>query len=239
MYEEAARQILERVRSSYATEHKYRAVNAEDFGHLSLRFYNDAQKDLEALGFRRVVDVEDETVKRQTPDPRTFIRVMASNDGTVVAGIYHCCPTFVWRVMAFISGMRTRLVEFQTELENGYQVMTTAARRQDLLPTSPKMFKNFQPYGTPIAGLYKSHQGIIERVVMEAKVRPIANRTQAEILGFENRQMMLQREYLESIGWVTEDYLAKRSGCNTEMARAIYVEIQKILQEEKAGARSR
>ena len=143
MHRRAALHILNKARSMYATEHVYQPVNARDFRHLSHDFYNDMQQNLESLGFRHVGDVEDETVKRQKPDPRTFIRIMTSRDGIVNAGIYHIHPTIVWRLLMFVSGMRTKVVEFQSEMENGYQIVTTTVRSQDLFPTSPKLFRNF------------------------------------------------------------------------------------------------
>ena len=48
--------------------------------------------------------------------------------------------------------------------------------------------------------------------------------------------MAIQREYLESVGWVTEDYLLKQSSGNRELAKSLYDEIQKILAEEQQNA---
>lgn len=237
MHRKAAIQILNKARSMYAAEHVYQTVNPRDFGHLSHNFYHDMQQDLESLGFRRVADVEDETVKRQKPDPRTFLRIMTTNDGTVNAAIYQIHPSILWRLLMFASGMRTtKVVELQTELENRYQVITTTVRSQDLFPNSPKLFRNFQPRGTPIERLCESHQGVIERVAIEADVKPIPNAALEDILEFENRQMALQREYLESVGWVTKDYLLKQSGGNSKLAESLFDEIQKILKEEEQNA---
>jgi hypothetical protein len=237
MYRTTALRILNRARSMYATEHKYRAVNPNDFRHLSLGFYNDMQRSLQSLGFRQVADMEDETIKLQKPDPRTFARIMTTGDGIVNASIYHVRPTLIWRVLMFVAGMRsTKVVEFQTELENRSQVVTTTVGRRDLFPTSPKLFRNFQPRGTPVGGLYQAHRTVIDRVARDANVKPIANRTLDEILGFENRQMAIQREYLQSVGWVTRDFLLKHSGGNAEMADEIYTEIQNILEEERQVA---
>ncbi len=66
-------------------------------------------------------------------------------------------------------------------------------------------------------------------------MKPISNKTIDEIIGFENRQMALQREYLESIGWVAEDYLVKRFR-SKKKAREIHAEIQLILEEEQRDA---
>jgi hypothetical protein len=218
----------------HATEHTYRVVRPESFRHLSRDFYDSMQQRLQALGFRHVADVEDETVKRQKPDPRTFLRIMTTPDGVVNATIYQVRPTLLWRLLMFLSGMRaTRNVEFQTELENGYQVVTTTLRSQDLFPTSPRLYRNFQPREMPVDNLYQSHLDIVERVAREARVKPMPNVTLDDILGFENRQIALQHEHLASIGWVTKDYLLKQSGGNQKVAEALYEEIQNILREEQ------
>ncbi len=237
MYRTTALKILNRARSMYATEHTYRIVNPEDFRHVSLAFYNDMKQNLESLGFRYVADVEDETVKGQKPDPRTFLRLMISADGTVNAGIYHIRPTLIWRLFMFFVGMRaTKVVEFQTELANQSQIVTTTVRSRDLFPTSPRLIRNFQPHGTPVDELYQVHLESVKRVTWETSVKPISNRTLNDLLGFENRQMAIQRDYLESIGWVTEDFLLKQTRGNKKLSKAIHAEIQAILEEEQKGA---
>ena len=234
MYRAAAKQILKRVRDAYTKEHTHRTVRAQDFPHLDLAFYDRTQQALQRLGFSHVADMEDETVKQQTPDPRTFLRIMTNDDGTVNAAIYHIRPAFIWRILMFCTGMRnTKLVEFQTELENRYQVMTSTVRQKDLMPSSPKIFRNLLPPRTPLPDLHQAHLDVIAKVVSEAGVQPIANRTLNEILGFENRQLEIQREYLEGIGWVTEEFLVTQSGGDKKMAKAIHAEIEKILEEER------
>ena len=107
------------------------------------------------------------------------------------------------------------------------------------LPASPKLLVNYQPRGTAVAELYDTHISILDQIAADAGVKPIPNAALDEILGSENRQMALQREYLESIGWVTEEYLLTQSGGDKKRAHAIYVEIQKILEEEQEGALQR
>ena len=52
---------------------------------------------------------------------------------------------------------------------------------------------------------------ILARVVRETGIGPMVHKDLESILGFENRQMALQREYIESVGWVTREYLLKQA----------------------------
>lgn len=218
----------------YAQEHVYRPVKAQHFRHLSMAFYDSSQNSLERLGFHHVGDVEDEAVKRQKPDPRTFLRIMATRDGTVNAAIYELSPGFVWRILMIFFGITRKIVELQTELENGAQIVTMPVRDEKLFPSSPKLFRNFRPAKCSVEELYRSHLEYLGRVMDEYATEPLRQSTLEEILAAENRQAALQREYLESVGWVTEEFLVAKSGGNKKIARALYEEIQEILAEEKA-----
>ena len=235
MYRKTALKILKKMRETFAYDHTYNTVNPDHFKHLSRSFYDGERDKLERLGFRHVADVEDETYKQQTPDPRTFLRIMTTRDGTVNAAICQIRPNLMWRLLMFIFGVRvTKTVEFQTELEDRTQVATTTVRSRDVFPNSPNLFRNFVKPGTPVEQLYQKHTEAVDRVVKESNVRPIGNSSLDKILGFENRQRALQREYLESIGWVTEDYLLKH-GANKKTAKAIHLEVQRILAEERSS----
>ncbi|HCE45052.1 MAG TPA: hypothetical protein DET40_16045 [Lentisphaeria bacterium] len=233
MYKSVALKILKRVRSNFEQTHTYRQVEANRFRHLSLEFYCEKQKELEHLGFSYLADFEDELLKKQSPDPRTFIRVMTSGDGLVNAGIYQIRPNIIWRILMYFFGVRhTRIVEFQSELENGCQIVTSNIQENFMMPTSPMLCRSFMPASTPIEALFNSHKNNLEEARQKTGMQPLANRTLKDILEFENRQIKIQKEYLKSIGWVTKEYLPKQ-GANQKNAQAIYDEIQKILKEEE------
>ncbi len=86
-HRDAARKIKDNLEATYAPAHEYRVVKAEEFPWVDLRFYDRAASELEGLGFRRLGDVENLTLTRANPSLRTFIRILASPDGAVSAGI--------------------------------------------------------------------------------------------------------------------------------------------------------
>lgn len=232
MYRKLALKILNRVRSNYARPHTYRQVDASAFRHLSLRFYDETQKKLESLGFKYIADFEDELLKTQSPDPRTFIRVMTSNDGVAGAGIFQICPNIFWKVAMYFFGVKnTRIVEFQSELEGGYQVITSNVQGRFMMPSSPKLYRTFYPAVTPLDALYDAHRRILDEARKNTGKAPVEFKTLKDILEFENRQNEIQKEYLKSIGWITKEYLVKQ-GATGDNAQAIYNEIQNILREE-------
>lgn len=237
MHRKASLNILNTARNTYAHRQVYRIVNAADFPHLSRRFYGHVTGELEALGFRHVADVETENLKKNKPNPRTFTRIMANHDGSIRAGMYHICPVLPWRLFMFIFGMRrVKIFEFQSELDNGCHVLTTTASGDLLFLPAPKILLCSKPGKTPVADLLQIHLDTVERVCREDTAGPVHLGTLDEIHESNDRQRVCQHKYLESIGWVTEEYLVRQSGGNKRLAREIYAEIQNILAEEQGDA---
>jgi hypothetical protein len=118
-------------------------------------------------------------------------------------------------------------------LEDRTQIITTTEKSQHVFPSSPKLFRNFQPADTLLEDLYRSHNEIVDRVTMKSDASPIRYANINEILESQNRGIALQREYLESIGWVTEEYLLN-NGANKRTAKALLAEIRSILEEERS-----
>ena len=100
--EQGARDILANVRNTFAKPHEFRAVIENDFLHLDLKFYNKTQGRMESLGFTKVCDIEDLTIKEGHTDPRTFLRIMSNKKSGTIAAIYHFQPKIPWLLLMFL-----------------------------------------------------------------------------------------------------------------------------------------
>jgi hypothetical protein len=229
-----AYKILNRIRINYKLDPSYAEVDCRAFPHISKDFYETTQRSLEKMGFHLAGDVESDLLKRQTPNPRTFLRLMISSDGCTDAAITHLSPAFLWRVVLFFVGLRrTKLVEFQSELENGDQVSTTPIRQSSLLPCSPKIHRRCLPLEKSWESLYHQHLVHLDEVKKQTGCPARCHKNLTDIASFELSQARIQREYLKSIGWITKEYLLRNGAGNEKAAQRIYDAIQQILAEEK------
>jgi len=229
-----ALQILDNLRNSYNQAYIYNEVNSDSFKHLSLKFYNETQKCLEQLGFYYLADIENEYLTKQSMNPRTFIRVMVHQDHLTNVGFYHIKPNILWRCFMLLIGFRkTKVIEFQSELENGSQIVTSNGDKDSILPTSPDLIRNFESAKYSSDDLYQKHQTCLSNTQKRIGSKPLKFKTINDILESEKRQMLLQKEYLQGIGWVTKEYLLKNGAGSEKRAREIYEEIQEILRKER------
>lgn len=231
-----AKNILKKVRNTYSTKHIFAPVNSKDFKHLSLKFYDISQKHLESLGFRYMGDVENITLKNKSPNPRTFLRIMSNPANTINLAIYQIKPNILWRFFLFIIKFKHyKVIELQTEFDSGLQLITTTVTKQWTLPKSPEIFTNEVPINTTLDDLVEKHRAAMTKISTNTGKQAKELDSLDKILEFENRQYDIQNKYLESIGWVTEEYLLTQNGGNKKQAKIIHEDIQSLLAEEKSS----
>ncbi len=227
---ESSRKILDSVRKNFdpTKTYEHREVTFSDFPHLSKKFYNRSQNEVETLGFSFVADVENVSMTMSTPDPRSVIRICNNPEQTINCGIYQVKPRLFWRILMFLLGNRTtKVVEFQSELEDGTIVITTPVPDELLLPSSPQLIKNTCSPKSTISEMLSSHK---EKLASLAKGINKLD-TLSKLLALEKKQIKIQGEYLKSIGWITEEYLIKL-GSKEDQAKAIIEHIKIILRDE-------
>jgi hypothetical protein len=228
-----AQKVLKRLRERFEKDHVCQTADASCFPHLAKRFYKRTQTQLEKMGFHFIGDLENLTLKEQKPDPRTFIRVMADPAGEIVAAFYHVKPRFPWPLLMWLWGLRpARLLEFESEFSDGSMLMSTLITPKADVPPPPKFIRIHYPRKMPVDLLLKNHQAKLqEKLRVDPDVKPVRIRTLQDVIKMQNRQLILTREHLEEIGWVTREYLYKH-GARKEFADQIYAEIQRLLKKE-------
>jgi hypothetical protein len=157
----AARSIIERNKAIFTTEpYEYRIVDAAQFPELDHDFYNRMRSALEAEGFRFLGDQENVTLSRLVPQMRTFVRTIASADGTTFGGAAHA---------KFGGAADIESVDLETELNDGLFVITSNRPGSARTPTVPGIDAHYTAEDTPPNELFRIHR---ERLADLFKSRP-------------------------------------------------------------------
>jgi hypothetical protein len=220
--EKAARDIKERTQAIYVPRHEYRRVDAKDFRHLDLKFYDRVRDALTAQGCLCFGDFENVTLKGGVNDFRTFIRMLVSEDRTVSIGLFHPKPKFWVRCLLWLLRIKLgRIMDCETELSNGGYIVTSNATEAAKLNPPPGFDQSFLPLNTPHNTIYETHRQRL-RAFLSANpdVRATALNTPEEALDMQHRMQNVKAAYRASVGYATEDEL-KRMGADSEMAAQV------------------
>src|SRR5260370_2707965 len=126
--------VVERVGALCESHFEYAPVNAREFGHLDLSWYEASQRWLEERGFGWLGDEENLTFRRTSKGNRTLLRTMLGRDGTWITYLYHFKPAGLARALA-ADGFR--ILELQTQFANGTFVCTSNAEEAGKLDSPP------------------------------------------------------------------------------------------------------
>jgi len=211
----------------------FKEVEFQDFPHLSSKFYKNCTNVLTESGFKHLGDVEDQTQKAQSPDPRSTIRIMINKDSDIVGVIYHVKPKFPWPLFMFVMGIKSKIYEFETEFNNGYMITSTISKKGYAFADFPLLKDYYYPSNTSIEDLLKYHQNNVKEFLKaNPNLTTIKQRSLGDANGMENRQIKIKRNHLKQVGWVTREYLYAQVGKNKTFMSDVYDEIQNILREE-------
>jgi len=233
--EKVARNILRTVRNNFGGFHEFRSVFESKFPHIDINFYNKMQDRLELLGFTKVCDIEDLTIKKNKPDPRSFIRVMSNSRTGASSGIYHIKPKFPWPLILYFGKLGpSKVFEFETEFTDGHLICTSIASKLSEMPHPDSQVKIYLHKSTSVEKVLDVHNEAVDKYLKEnVGTATINQKTMEDVIKSQNRQFRIVDEHLESIGWVTKEYLLKSAGNNKFLANKIYDMIQEIIAKEK------
>jgi hypothetical protein len=145
----------------FAGEHEYQRVEASAFPLADVGFYDRVQRELEALGFHKLADVEDLTLSRVYPDARIFIRLLVDEAALIRAAVFHLRPR--GGVVGLFSALgviprHVQVIELVTEVPRGRFLVTAPTRGLDRLDAPPEAIVHRLPPGTPVRQLVEHHR---------------------------------------------------------------------------------
>lgn len=148
-YRDARRQLAKLC----VEEHQFETVNAVDYPHLDLAFYEEGRRILETHGYRFLADREDLTVRRDQ-GLRIAIRCLVSRDTATVAGLYHLRLRWFYR---WLGAKDSRVIDLETRFANGDWVITTNAQAAGALEQPPGIHALFLPLATSLETVIEAH----------------------------------------------------------------------------------
>ncbi len=242
--QKAAENIVRHTNAVYVPEHNYALVDAREFKHLDLAFYNRTQRFLESRGFSLLCDKEDLTISNAPSSVlhRLFLRVMTSADGNICAAIYHPRIKSFWlRWLLYFLGKRVdRVVEFETEFADGSFLSTSSAMSAGAMSRPRQIDAEHFPYNTSAETLLQRHLSKLEQrlKVPGTTCRPV--RTFDDNIAMQNRMNALKAAFRKKLGGVTKEELDKISPGSKELNADIHRKIEKINEqsEERGGNES-
>ncbi|MCA9677164.1 MAG: hypothetical protein H6709_03905 [Kofleriaceae bacterium] len=200
----------------FSGEHDYEPTSPERFPHADLGFYDRVERELGAMGFRKVGDVEDLTLSRVYPDRRTFVRLLVDDGALIRAGAFHL------RARGGLTGLLGTLgvvprdvyvVELVTEVQRGRFLVTAPTRGLDRLDPPPEAEVERLRPGTPLAELVARHR---ERVGAHLRRHttgaPVEVRDLDGVLASVQRGHVVASAHRQRIGRLSRDELERMTG---------------------------
>ena len=205
-----ARKIVNDSKALYSNRHEFAEVRAADFRDLNHQFYNRAQAELEAFGFRYLADIEDLTLTRQYPGMRTFIRSMTGDHGAISAGIYQLKFRGFYRLLQLLGVLAKKpfYIDLESEFSDGIFLATSNTSGTDLSGDVPGILRQRAPAETSIPELLAAHRKQVARLCQEGRTI-IKVDSLAEVQASQHRLQEAKNRHKTSIGHVDAEQLAR------------------------------
>ncbi|MDJ1182253.1 hypothetical protein [Roseofilum casamattae] len=217
---QSARYLLDYHKKLYSQPHEFIIVDARDFVHLNLRFYDRTQEQLESLGFEKLADIEDVTMSEadRTKLP-VLTRVMLSRDRRTVASI-------------FIIPGGPRIVALESEFpESTFLVTNNTLGFNASLPIPEIEYLEF-PRNTSIPELVKYH--CIRIQALNANTPALIIRDFDEAIAMEHRLQTLKNNYQKARGYLTREDIERHAKFGQKGAAEILGDAVEALKAKEA-----
>lgn len=233
----AADQIFSDLEKTYSSFHEFVPALPVDFADRDLSFYDRMAQALGSENFVLLGDVEDRTLSQTYPQNRTFLRILVSNSGSVQAAIYDATPKGFLRLVAWLSGMRhMKIVELESELQNGHFVVTSLAPRTPM-EKPVQIHAIHLPQRTPIRELISAHmEHLAKQTVAQKGSRERIQRTLNEVLASQGRQLQILHEFRKGVGFgltAKEKEGFAKGSLSQQVAVDVFSEIDELVDKKK------
>lgn len=231
--EEAADSINKSLGPLKQTRHEYAAVDANDFKHLDLAFYDNGWRYLEQLGYTYLGDQENLTA-RSSLAARTFLRIMTSQDGTIMAAMYHFKPKMVLRAMSI---KESKILDLETWFNNGCFVTTSNAENAGKLTSPPSIDAQFLPSETPMETIVQFHnQRVQSYLASNAGVQAYGIRTLEDVMNAQAEMQRIKAEFRQGTG-LSKEELERIAGESSPEIDKLHASLEERKAREQRGSK--
>ncbi len=223
----------EAMQIAYTPRHEIREANPREYPRLDRGYYDQCQAKLESLGFHFLKDIEDVTLTRACPNMRTFLRTFLSRDGCIMAACAEVRPTgwtAWWLQLLGLMPRVIRMVNIETEFENGAFLCTANSKGLDEMEAAPEICKMQLPPSASIDELLALHRGLLAQwAAKDTAFRPRVFRSLAEAIESGQRQQALKSAFRKSAGGLSREEMQRIAGGKmTAEAEALLSEINEV-----------
>ncbi len=214
--EHGARRVRTEMDAVYGGEHRYQRCEPGQFPEADLAPYQAGERELHALGFRTIADVEDLTLSEVYPAMRTFTRVLVDDAGLIRAGIYHLRPRGMMLGMLQLVRMvprELRVIALVTEVPRGRFVVTANTAGLDLLDHGPAVALERVSQATPAVRLVERHRArLTELVRKRADASPVAVTRYEDVITSLQRGNVVAAMHRKGLRGLSRDELERMKG---------------------------
>lgn len=219
----SAAAILANLAAVYVPKHEYRRVEARDFGHLDLGFYDRCHQFLRGEGFSMLADVQNLTIESAPGNvlAPVFLRSWISSDGTSTAAAYHAkIRPLLLRALLFLLGRsRNKILEFETEFEDGGFLCTSNAQAAAALRTPPLIDMLYLPARTSLKEIHATHLRRLAQAIGRRVPRRIGSFE--EMIASQDRMSAIKAAFRGELGGITRQELERLSPLGRGVARGV------------------
>ena len=244
---DAAAEIISSLKKTYAASFTIVRVDEKSFSHLDLSAYGRFQATLEAQRYRFLADIEIVEINNSPTSlmAPTMIRSMVSRDGETEAGYYQVRPRvgrllknllvgianfrFIAAPSFFLENLGTKhCYDFTSEIAGTYVTTSNAAAAAAIsLPGS--VDAKFFGYDTPLTDIRAAHESRLAAAVRRVGASPTRMSSYADARAIQARLKQVKDAHRLASNWITQNELLALSGGDTELAEAVFEEVQKLL----------
>ena len=232
---QAAQKVVHHVEALCESHYEYAPVNASEFKHLDLAWYQSSQHWLETQGFAILGDEENLTFRRTSKGNRTLLRTMVGRDGTWLAYLYHFKPAGLARA---VSAHGFRILELQTQFANGSFLCTSNAEAAGKLDSPPGVDALRLPHSTGLETILNAHaQRVAGFFTAHPGVAAVRLGTLEDVHRVQNVLQEIKAAYRRNVG-ITREELQRMAGSRLapEQIEALHADVEKLRAEQNRRA---
>jgi len=234
---QAAEKIARSVAALCETHYEYAPVNARDFGHLDLSWYDASQRWIEQNGFALLGDEENLTFRRTSKGNRTLLRTMLNRDGTCLAYLYHFKPP---THVGTLGGDGFKILELQSHFPDGVFVCTSNAEAAGKLDSPPGVDALRLPHNTSLDAVLGAHTERLHAALANNPGAAAASmRTLDDVHRVQNVLQQIKATWRQKTG-ITREELQRLAGnrlCSGQVA-ALHADVEKLRGNLQSSATS-